>query len=176
MPSPTGCLLACISSLFLVRASLGSPAVTRGQTSQAETVQICQPEPLLWFHFLEAPAVLEAVEFPCAGWHLARPPVRWHGAQGPYDHSFFCDVFGVTTVAWLPVGASAGAVSADSSSMVVACCAAACLAGSAPCSTSACGCWMQSANCSNSRRDHPPSGPEPSIHARATMALFSSDN
>ena len=37
---------------------------------------------------------------------------------------------------WLgsPVGASAGAVSADSSSMVVACCAFACLAGSASCS------------------------------------------
>jgi hypothetical protein len=39
-----------------------------------------------------------------------------------------------------------------------------------------CGRWTHSANCSNSRRGLPPSGPEPSIRARATMALFSSDN
>jgi hypothetical protein len=72
------------------------------QPPQAEIIQICQPEPLLWFHFVEAPTVLEAVELPRAGWHLARPPVRWHGTQGSYDHFFFYDVFGVTHVAWLP--------------------------------------------------------------------------
>jgi len=76
--------------------------VAGGQAPQAEAMQICQPEPLLWLHFVEAPAVLEAVEFPRAGWHLARPPVRWYGAQGSYDHPFFCDVFGVTAVTWLP--------------------------------------------------------------------------
>jgi hypothetical protein len=65
-------------------------------------VQICQPEPLLWFHFVETPAILEAVELPCAERHLARPPVRWRGAQGPYDYFLLCVVLGVPTVAWLP--------------------------------------------------------------------------
>ena len=40
VPPPAGCLLACIGSLFLVRASPGGPAVTRGQAPQAETVKI----------------------------------------------------------------------------------------------------------------------------------------
>jgi hypothetical protein len=102
VPLPTGRLLARICSLFLVGASPGGPAVAGGQAPQAEIMQICQPEPLLWFHFVEASAVLEAVELPCAGWHLACPPVRRHGAQGPYDHPFICDVSGVTTVARLP--------------------------------------------------------------------------
>ena len=38
VPFPTGCLLACICSLFFVRASPGGPAVARGQTPQAETM------------------------------------------------------------------------------------------------------------------------------------------
>ncbi|MFN9899483.1 MAG: hypothetical protein ACK55Z_11965, partial [bacterium] len=63
-------------------------------------------------------------------------------------------------------------VSADSSSTAATCCAATCLAGSASCNTSACGRWMQSANCSISRRDSSSSGPKPSIRVRATMALF----
>ena len=87
MPSPTGCPLACISSLFLVRASPGDPAMTWGQAPQAETVQICQLEPLLWFHLVEAPTVLETVELPCAGWYPARPPVRGQGAQRSYYYS-----------------------------------------------------------------------------------------
>ncbi len=75
-----------------------------------------------------------------------------------------------------PVDTSAGSVSADSSSTVVTCCAATCLAGSASCNPSACGRWMQSASCSSSRRDSSSSGPEPSIRVRATMALFFSEH
>jgi hypothetical protein len=102
VPPPTDCLPARVRSLFLVGAIPGSPAMAGGQAPQAEVMQIYQPEPLFWFHFVETPAVLKTVEFPRAGWHLARPPVRWHGAQGSYDHSFFCDLLRVTALTRLP--------------------------------------------------------------------------
>jgi hypothetical protein len=52
--------------LFLIRAGLGGSAMAGGQTAQTKAVPICQLEPVLRIHFVEKPAVLEAVKSSCA--------------------------------------------------------------------------------------------------------------
>jgi hypothetical protein len=63
---PTSCPFACVGLLFFIGARSGGPAMAGGQTAQAETVLVCQLESVLRVHFMEKPAILEAVKSSCA--------------------------------------------------------------------------------------------------------------
>jgi hypothetical protein len=63
---PTGCPLARVGPLFLIRAGPGGSAMAGGQTAQAKAVAVCQLEPVFRVHFVEKLAILEAVKPSCA--------------------------------------------------------------------------------------------------------------
>ncbi len=72
-------------------------------------------------------------------------------------------------------GTPEGSISTGSPLVGVACCAAACLSGSASCTISTGGHWMQSASCSSSRKGFSSSVPESSIRVTAMMTFLFSD-